>query len=501
MNSSSRHFLLSLSLAVASLVAQASGEESSLGLFDDRSDIGRLATPSEAIFDKATGRYRLVAGGQNMWFDHDDFHFLWKRAQGNVAIEAEILLAASAGDPHRKACVVIRQSLDADSVYVDAALHGDGLCSLQFRDAQGASTHEIQTSVSRPQRIRLEKCDDMFVMAIGASAESMQPSGAMVRIAFREPFFIGLGMCAHDAARSESATFENVSVEQSTNAKATSAFSSTLETIAIGSTDRRIVFTTPRHIEAPNWTRDGKELIYNSEGLLYRVALAAGEAPQWIPTGGLRRLNNDHGISPDGATLAISDQTRDGKSRIFTVPLAGGDPKLITEQAPSYWHSWSPDGQTLAYCAQRNGEFDVYTIPAQGGAERRLTTSPGLDDGPDYSADGHWIYFNSLRDGSMQIWRITADGADEQSVIADEYNNWFPHPSPNGQWIAFLSYDKNVEGHPANQNVLLRVMSVNSGEIRVLAKLWGGQGTINVPSWSPDSRNIAFVSYQPKLTP
>ncbi len=178
------------------------------------------------------------------------------------------------------------------------------------------------------------------------------------------------------------------------------------------------------------------------------------------------------------------------------MPISGGTPKRITRLGPSYWHGWSPDGKTLAYCAERNGNFDIYTIPADGGEETRLTTAKGLDDGPDYSPDGQFIYFNSERGGTMQIWRMRPDGTGQEQITADEYNNWFPHPSPDGKWIVFLSYEKAVQGHPENQDVTLRLMPAQGGKSEVLAKLFGGQGTINVPSWSPDSRKLAFVSYQ-----
>jgi Tol biopolymer transport system component len=209
------------------------------------------------------------------------------------------------------------------------------------------------------------------------------------------------------------------------------------------------------------------------------------------------RLNNDHGVAPDGKTIVISDQTRSGGSRMYTVPISGGVPKLVTDAAPSYWHGWSPDGKTLAYCGSRDGEYDVYTIAVDGGEESRLTTAQGLDDGPDYSPDGQWIYFNSDRTGTMQIWKMRSDGSEQTQVTVDKLNDWFPHPSPDGRWIVFLSYEPDVEGHPANKDVQLRLMDPNGGSIRTLAKLFGGQGTINVPSWSPDSRNVAFVSYQP----
>jgi Tol biopolymer transport system component len=229
---------------------------------------------------------------------------------------------------------------------------------------------------------------------------------------------------------------------------------------------------------------------------MYQLPIRGGE-PQLIDTGIATRCNNDHGLSPDGTQLVISDQSQEQrKSLIYILPVSGGMPRRITQQAPSYWHGWSPDGKTLAYCAERNGEFDVYTISVEGGEEKRLTTSSGLDDGPDYSSDGQTIYFNSVRTGTMQIWRMKADGSDQQQVTSDEYNNWFPHPSPDGEWIVFLSYEKDVTGHPANKDVMLRMMPAGGGEIQVLAKLFGGQGTLNVPSWSPDSRNVAFVSYR-----
>ena len=193
----------------------------------------------------------------------------------------------------------------------------------------------------------------------------------------------------------------------------------------------------------------------------------------------------------------ISDESQEKQdSLIYMLPLSGGTPKPITKNSPSYWHGWSPDGKTLAFVGERNNEFDIYSIPVTGGDETRLTTAKGLDDGPEYSPDGNYIYFNSVRTGLMQIWRMKPDGSGQEQVFNDEYNNWFPHISPDGKWMVFLSFDKSVEGHPPNKDVVLRVMSMIDKKITVLAKLFGGQGTINVPSWSPDSTRLAFVSYQ-----
>jgi TolB protein len=272
---------------------------------------------------------------------------------------------------------------------------------------------------------------------------------------------------------------------------------STLETVSILSKEPRTIYRTQGRIEAPNWSPDGRCFFFNGGGRIYRLPREGGE-PQIVDTGFADRCNNDHGISPDGAQLAISHQAEGVGSLIYLVPITGGIPRQVTPLGPSYWHGWSPDGKTLVYCAQRSGEYDVYSIPVTGGEETRLTTAPGLDDGPEYTPDGRFIYFNSERTGRMQIWRMQPDGSQQERVTFDEYNNWFPHPSPDGQWIVFLSYGKEVKGHPPDKEVMLRLMPIGGGEIQVLAKLFGGQGTINVPSWSPDSRLVAFVSYQLK---
>jgi len=269
---------------------------------------------------------------------------------------------------------------------------------------------------------------------------------------------------------------------------------STLEIVSIDTGQRTVVYRAADHFEAPNWSRDGKTLLFNSKGRLYTIPVVGGQ-PTLLDTGDASRCNNDHGYSPDGKFLAIS-HSPERASLIYVLPASGGKPRQITAKGPSYWHGWSPDGSTLAYCAERNGEFDIYTIPVNGGEEKRLTTAPGLDDGPDYSPDGRYIYFNSERTGLMQIWRMRADGSQQEQVTNDGYADWFAHPSPDGKWLVLISYDKDVKGHPPNKNVRLRIMPATGGKPKVLVELFGGQGTINVPSWSPDSKRFAFVSYK-----
>ena len=263
----------------------------------------------------------------------------------------------------------------------------------------------------------------------------------------------------------------------------------------IASTDRRVSYVAAAHFEAPNWSRNGSFFLFNQEGNIYHLSVN-GDNPVRIPTDPQVHCNNDHGLSPDGTMIAISDSTLNGKSVVYTLPVAGGTPRQVTSNSPSYWHGWSPDGSTLAFTGQRGDNFDIYSISTQGGEERRLTTAAELDDGPEYSPDGGWIYFNSARTGSMQIWRMHPDGSGQEQVITDDSNDWFPHISPDGKWMTFLAYEKGVTGHPPNKDVTLNLMSLSDKKIKVLAKLFGGQGTINVPSWSPDSARVAFVSYE-----
>ena len=475
----------------------AVGAPDMLGLFENHGDLGGPLRPGSVEHDVARGVYTVAGGGGNMWFTNDAFQFVWKKVSGDVTLAADISFLGTGGDPHRKACLLVRQSLDPESAYADAVLHGDGLNSLQYRETKGARTYEIQSGVAGPVRLRLEKRGKYVSMSIARAGEALHPAGGSFRLELSESFYLGLGVCAHNSNALEKAVFSNVELVSPAPAPAAAKpqLISTLETVPIASKDRRVVWWTTNLIEAPNWSRDGASLYFNSKGRIYRTPATNGD-PQLIDSGFATRCNNDHGLSPDGQTLVISDQSQERRSIIYTLPVAGGVPQRLTKLGPSYWHGWSPDGKTLAFCGERGGEFDIYTIPAAGGEETRLTTAAGLDDGPDYSSDGQWIYFNSERSGTMQVWRMRADGSQQEQVTSDEFNNWFPHPSPDGKWLAFLSYDKEVKGHPENKDVTLRLMPLAGGKIEVLAKLFGGQGTINVPSWSPDSRKLAFVSYQ-----
>jgi TolB protein len=473
----------------------------SLGIFENHNDVGTVLHAGSVEYDPANKTYMISGSGENMWFAADAFQFVWKKMSGDVSLTADIRFLTKTGNEHKKAALMFRQSLDADSVYADIALHASGLTSLQFRDEKGAVTREVQSNLSAPKRLRIVKRGDYVYMALGETDSDLKPAGGWLRIPLQGDFYVGLGVCSHDKDAVEQAVFSNVELTQPAAAAGEPTLYSTLETVDVDSYDRRVAYLAPEHFEAPNWTRDGTAFLFNRDGHIVRLPVR-GSTPQIIDTGFATRCNNDHGISPDGSELAISDNSQgDHESLVYIVPISGGTPRRITEKSPSYWHGWSPDGRTLAFVGQRDGDFDIYTLPAdtQAGApaphETRLTTAKGLDDGPEYSPDGKYIYFNSERTGHMQIWRMKPDGSDQEQVFSDDLNNWFPHISPDGQWMVFLTYAADVTGHPPNKDVRLRLMSLSDKKITVLAKLFGGQGTMNVPSWSPDSKRLAFVSY------
>lgn len=280
-----------------------------------------------------------------------------------------------------------------------------------------------------------------------------------------------------------------------------STVTSFIEILDVASGQRKVIYQASGVYEAPNWSHDGEYLIINRDGLLYKLDVAGGEVKE-INTEFANRCNNDHGISPDGKEIVIShhdNKSSQGESIIYILPIEGGTPRQVTAKWPSYWHGWSPDGQTLAYVAGRNNQdFKIYSINVQGGEETQLTTGAGLDDGPEYSHDGKTIYYNSFRNNKMQIWRMDKDGKNPEQIVNSVHSDWFPHPSPDGKKVVFLRFiEDQGQGHPFGRDVQLMMLDLRSDKIEAATTVFfGGQGTINVPSWSPDGKQLAFVSYQ-----
>jgi Tol biopolymer transport system component len=274
---------------------------------------------------------------------------------------------------------------------------------------------------------------------------------------------------------------------------------SSLYVYDLASEKSELILTEKRHFEAPNWSFDGKFLLINSYGKLEKIT-PKGEKLGVLPTGSVIRANNDHGYSFDGKTLFISSgkpEIKGGSSFIYKVGAEGGEPVQLTPLTPSYWHGISPDGKTMVYCAVRNGNYDVYAMSSNGGEEIRLTSTEGLDDGPEYSPDGKYIYINSYRSGMMQIWRMKPDGSDPEQMTFDAYSNWFAHIAPNNKVAIIISYlEDQKQSHPFGHQVKLRLLNLKTKEVKDLTEaFYGGQGTINVPSWSPDGKKFAYVRY------
>ncbi len=486
---------LGLALLCAPVPGASSRAQGPPGDFGGKTDVGTVELAGSAERDGATGAFRITGSGANVWGTEDAFHFAWWKAAGDLEMTADVQWVSEGKQAHRKAGWMVRQDLAADSPYADAAVHGDGLISLQYRRTRGGPTMEVKSPVKAPAAIRLERNGNLFTLSVTPKGETAQVVGSLT-VALPDAVYAGLFVCSHDATTRETAILGDVSQKSIAHeAGAGRVRESSLETVAIETGRRRARLPRREHFEAPNWSPDGRRFLINRQGSIFALPVDGG-TPAKLDTGAANRCNNDHGFSPDGKWVAIS-HSNPRQSMISVVPSEGGTPRLVTPQGPSYWHGWSPDGRTLAYCAERDAEFDIYTIPADGGEEKRLTSAPGLDDGPDYSADGKQIYFNSVRTGLMKIWRMNADGSQQEQVTTDTtYADWFPHPSPDGKWLVFLSYDKSVTGHPEDKDVVLRMMRTGGGEPTVLATLFGGQGTINVPSWSPDSKRVAFVSYR-----
>ncbi|HJQ19463.1 MAG TPA: hypothetical protein VJ867_03870 [Gemmatimonadaceae bacterium] len=499
MHGSALRLLVRTSIAIA--IAQSLAAQS-MGVFDGQSDVGRVRRHGSVSYDPASQHYAVAGSGQNMWGDRDDFHVVWKRLTGNFILSTRARFTSAGLEAHRKLGWTIRPTLESNGPHVTAALHGDGLVSLQFRRAVGATTEELRSPDSLPGAdavIQLERRDGAYLMSIARFGDTLVTT-TLTDVTLPDTVYAGLFVCAHNDTVVERADFSNVRITlpaPATLVPYRQYLASNMEILDVASGNSVIVHSYSGSFQAPNWTPDGRYLYYVQEGRILRFDVRS-YAVDTLDTGTATRNNNDHVLSFDGRMLGISNHSAadSDASIVYTVPATGGEPKRITAKGPSYLHGWSPDGRWLVYVGQRANEFDIYRISANGGDEIRLTNTPRLDDGPEYTPDGAWIYFNSARTGRMQIWRMRPDGSDQQQITDDAFNNWFPHISPDGKWIAYLAFPLSVpaDDHPFYKHVTLRVMPIGGGPPRIIAYVYGGQGTINVPSWSPDSRKLAFVS-------
>lgn len=480
-------------------------QSNSLGIFDGQTDVGNPKNKGTGNYDPKEQLYFLSGSGANIWLTHDEFHFVWKKMKGDFILRTNASFIGKGTEQHRKVGLMIRSSLQPDSKHINAVVHGDGLTSLQYRKNTGDSTKEIKTDVKGADVIQLERKGKVYTMSV-AKRGDLFTSIESQEIDLGDDVYVGIFICSHNPAVTERAMFNNVRIIVPASAGLVTYkqyIGSDIEILDVNSQNSRIVYQSPKSLQAPNWMNDGNHLLYNSDGLLYKFDLKTN-LPSVLNTGSAANNNNDHVLSFDGKMLAISSADKTGNSIGWILPSTGGEPKRMNKIGPSYMHGWSPDGKFLVFCGSRDNEYDVYRIPVAGGPEVRLTSSPGLDDGPEYSPDGKYIYFNSVRSGLMQIWRMKPDGSEQTQLTNDDYNNWFPHISPDGKWIEYITFLKSEVApgdHPFYKHVYLRRMPVDGGPSTVIAYLYGGQGTINTPSWSPDSKHLAFVSNTSLLFP
>jgi TolB protein len=487
-----------IAFAMSASFSNAQFHGPSLGFFDGFTDVGKPGISGSALYSEPDQHYLLSGSGSNIWFGNDSFTFLWKQMTGDYILQGDLHFLGEGTDPHRKAGLMIRDGLSADAPHVSCVVHGDGLTSLQYRRTKGADMEEVRFDISGPDVLQLEKKGNTFTMSVARFGEVYLRES--LEIGIGDSLLAGLFICSHNDTVVEKAKFHNVRIfgtEPEGFVQYREYLGSLLEVMDVGNGHRRILAGAEGSWQAPNWTRDGKTLIYNADGLLYNFDLETGTSAV-LPTGFANRNNNDHVLSFDGRQIAISHHTQEdrGQSVVYTLPVEGGTPLRITPRSPSYLHGWSPDNRYLVFTGGREDIYNIYRIPVQGGEEEMLTNEATLDDGPEYSPDGKYIYFNSARTGTMQIWRMDADGSNPTQLTFDEYNDWFPHVSPDNQWIVFISFPPEVPAsdHPFYKRVYLKIMSVKDMKPKVIGYLYGGQGTINVPSWSPDSKKIAFVS-------
>ncbi|MDH5381072.1 MAG: DUF5050 domain-containing protein [Cyclobacteriaceae bacterium] len=479
------------------------------GVFDTSADIGNSVIKGKTEFLSKGQEYKMTGSGYNIWFERDEFQYAYKKVKGDFILTAQFSFEGKGADPHRKTGWMVRESADDNAAHVSAVLHGDGLTVMQWRKLKGAFMRDPQDEIFAPKAgydfMQLERKGNTYIMRAAHIGEPLQVIGSETFLDMPDEVLVGLFVSSHNADAAETALIKNVRIDfpvnDDYNPGREGYLGCRLETIDVFTGDRNVIFEKPGRFEAPNWMPDGKKLLFNMDGNLYTIPVEGGN-PEKFNTGSANQNNNDHGISFNGKLVAISSHREglpEGGSTVYVVPITGGEPRQITEHTPSYWHGWAPNNKELVYVAKRkpNTPYNIYKANINTLVETQITFFDYAHvDGPEYSPDGKYIYYNGSQSGTMQLWRMKPDGSNKEQLTFDQYNNWFPHISPDGKWILFISFPESIDpdSHPSYKRVELRLMPASGGFPKTVAYLYGGQGTINVPSWSPDSKKVAFVS-------
>jgi TolB protein len=475
-----------------------------LGVFEQHQDIGNPKLAGNAVYDLTDQTYTLSGAGVSQGTSPNQFHFASKKVNGDFIVQATVRFIGTGANPRRKLGIMARGALVGSSRYVAAAVHGDALTSLQYRATDAAAPAQLELSSFHPTEIQLARSGNKFTFSSAVFGESYK--SVSHDLALDHELHVGLFIGSQEEGVLARAVFSNVRViiPAAPDFKPYHDYlGSHLEVMDVATGLRKILHSEPGSIQAPNWTRDDK-LIYNSAaGVMYAYDIATEQIAE-LETGACRQNNNDHVLSFDGKMLALSNYAGEpSRSVAFILPVSGSDePRQITspEVGHTYLHGWSPDGKKLVFTGGRKGETghyrNLWSVDVDTREETAITPPGTLDDGPEYTPDGKYIYFNSVRTGTMQIWRMRPDGSEPEQVTFDEYNDWFPHISPDGKWIVYLAFPTDMDpwSHPFYRQCYIRLMPAAGGVPKTIGYLYGGQGSMNTPGWSPDSQRIAFVT-------
>ncbi len=475
-----------------------------IGAFAHHQDVSTPKQPGSTVYDPAKQSYTLSSAGWNPQGELEQFHFAGQKLRGDFIVQATVCFSGAGQSPLRKLGIVARESLASGARYAAACVHGAPLTWLLHRSGAGGAATALELSSFHPTELQLARSGNRFTLSAARFGECYK--SVSIELALAQELHVGLFVCGHEQGGLEQAVFSNVRViiPAAPDFKPYSDYlGSHLEVLDVSTGLRKILHSEPGSIQAPNWTPDDKLLYNSAEGVMYSFDIATGKVSE-LDTGPCRQNNNDHVLSFDGKLLALSNYAGNPRRSVaFILPATGSSaPKQITspEAGHTYLHGWSPDGKKLVFTGGRKGETghyrNLWAVDVDTRVETALTPPGTLDDGPEYTPDGKYIYFNSVRTGTMQLWRMRPDGSQPEQVTFDEYNDWFPHISPDGKWLVYIAFPKEMDPwtHPFYQQCYIRLMPTAGGVPRTIAYLYGGQGSMNTPNWSPDSKRIAFVS-------
>ncbi|WP_424494306.1 TolB family protein [Salinimicrobium sp. GXAS 041] len=479
-------------------------QENSVGIFSHNRNIGATENFRNVTYNPSTQIYTLNHDSTSPAMRSSGNMYVYNKLQGDFIFTAHIDYIANASG--HKAGLMIRKTIEEDEAHASASLTGNGTTFFEWREVEDTS-RDSQRQISSPKTsydiLQLERKGEDIIMRAAHFGEPLQKISQRKIKALEGEVLVGLFNMSEEGKQVQPAKFWNVRIDKPVlddyDPGKKGWLGCRLETLDVESGMRKVIYQKDDRFEAPNWMPGGEELLFNMEGSLYIIPVAGGK-PEKLNTGFADNLNNDHGISFDGKMLAISHHADGEGSKVYVLPLEGGTPRLVTPQAPSYWHGWAPSNDEVVYVATREGNstYDIYRKSIYEGKEVQLTSTGEGEhvDGCEYSPDGKFVYYNSSASGTMQIWRMKPDGSAKEQLTFDARNDWFPHISPDGKWIAYISFPAKipVNAHPSFKRVTLNLMPTSGGAPKVIAYLYGGQGTINVPSWSPDSKYLSFVS-------